>query len=233
MRDFNIIKTITFEKSFRNESVIGMFDLCEENYTLNFNGTIDLTNKWNIGLIVGASGTGKSTIAKQLFSEHIITEYNFDNSKSIIDCMPVNKSVKEITNIFSKVGFSSPPSWLKPYNILSNGEKMRVELAYNLLNDKEIFAFDEFTSVVDRQVAKMASTCISNVIYKLNKQFIAISCHYDIIDWLQPDWIFDTNTMQFFFIQKQEDQQSTYKFLRLMSCRKKNIIGTFLKNIII
>ena len=34
---------------------------------------------------------------------------------------------------------------------------------------------------------------------KQNKQFIAISCHYDIIEWLQPDWIFDTNKMQMVF----------------------------------
>ncbi len=230
---FDIVKKINFEKSFRNQSIIGMFDLQESNYIEHFAGEFDLSKPWNIGLIVGGSGTGKTTIAKELFSNEIITEYNFDNTKSIIDCMPTNCSMQEITEIFSKVGFSSPPSWLKPFSVLSNGEKMRVELAYNLLLKKETFAFDEFTSVVDRQVAKIASTCISNVIRKNNKKFIAIACHYDIIEWLQPDWVFDTNKMQFFFTQKQGDQKLNSKYMKYQTLTKRNIIGNYLANIII
>jgi len=134
-----------------------------------------------------------------------------------MDDMPADKSVTEITDLFSKVGFSSPPSWLKPYEVLSNGEKMRVELAYNMLNDKEIICFDEFTSVVDRNVAKITSVCIQKAIRKANKKFIAVSCHFDIIDWLEPDWVFDTNLMQFFFIQNttsQSDQTWNLKYIR-------------------
>ena len=140
----------------------------------------------------------KLQIAKQLFGNNIINNYNFDNNLSVIENMPKEKSITEITNIFSKVGFSSPPSWLKKYNNLSNGEKMRVELAYNLLNNKKLICFDEFTSVVDREVAKTTSICISNKIKQLKKQFIAVSCHFDIIDFLKPNWIFNTNQMKFF-----------------------------------
>lgn len=84
------------------------------------------------------------------------------------------------------------------YNVLSNGEKMRVDLARALL-EKDKVCFDEFTSVVDRNVAQTACIAINKAIKRTNKQFIAISCHYDIIDWLQPDWIFDTNKMQMVF----------------------------------
>lgn len=205
--EFDIKKEINFKESFRNKSIIGKFDLTPENYKEHFQGKIDLENKdWNIGLIVGNSGTGKTTIAKQLFGENIIKEYPFNRNNSVMDDMPKDKSVEEITQIFNKVGFSSPPSWLKPYEVLSNGEKMRVELAYNLLSDNELTCFDEFTSVVDRNVAKITSTCIQKTIRKLNKKFIAVGCHFDIIDWLEPDWIFDTNQMRFFFIQNQNDQ---------------------------
>jgi len=207
MKNFNITKEITFKESFRNKSIIGKFDLNFENYKEVFQGEIDIDNKdWNIGLIVGNSGTGKTTIAKQLFGENIIQKYPFNRDNSIIDDMPKDKSVEQITTIFNKVGFSSPPSWLKPYEVLSNGEKMRVELAYNLLSNKDLTCFDEFTSVVDRNVAKITSTCIQKTIRKLNKKFIAVGCHFDIIDWLEPDWIFDTNQMRFFFIQNQSDQ---------------------------
>lgn len=205
--EFDIKKEIKFKESFRNKSIVGKFDLNAENYKEHFQGKIDLENKeWNIGLIVGNSGTGKTTIAKQLFGENIIKEYPFNRENSVMDDMPKGKSVEEITQIFNKVGFSSPPSWLKPYEVLSNGEKMRVELAYNLLSDSELICFDEFTSVVDRNVAKITSTCIQKTIRKLDKKFIAVGCHFDIIDWLEPDWVFDTNSMKFFFIQNQNDQ---------------------------
>ena len=75
---------------------------------------------------------------------------------------------------------------------------MRVDLARALL-EKNFVVFDEFTSVVDRQVAQTACLAIQKAVKRANKKFIAVSCHYDILDWLQPDWVFDTNTMQNFF----------------------------------
>ena len=107
-------------------------------------------------------------------------------------------SIDYITKMFYAVGFGSVPSWLKPYSVLSNGEKMRVDLARALL-ERDFIVFDEFTSVVDRNVAQTACIAINKTIKKTNKKFVAISCHYDILDWLEPDWVFDTNTMTDFF----------------------------------
>ena len=232
MKQFDITKEIIFKESFRNKSIIGKFDLNPDNYKEIFKGEIDIDNKqWNIGLIVGNSGTGKTTIAKQLFGDNIIKEYPFNRENSIIDDMPQGRSVDDITKIFNKVGFSSPPSWLKSYEVLSNGEKMRVELAYNLISNNELICFDEFTSVVDRNVAKITSTCIQKSIRNLNKKFIAVGCHFDVIDWLEPDWIFDTNEMKFFFIQNQNDQLD--QKLTLESIRQTINRGELLENIII
>ena len=78
--------------------------------------------------------------------------------------MPKKCSLDDITKSFNAVGFSSPPSWLKSYNVLSNGEKMRVDLARALLENKELFVFDEFTSVVDRYIAKIGSLAVQKTI---------------------------------------------------------------------
>ena len=197
MQNFNIIKNSEIDKTFRVARIIGDYDVKLEHANENFVGEIDMPEQWNIGLIVGASGTGKSTIAKELFGDCYIKQFEY-KAKSVVDDMPANCKVEDIEKMFYAVGFGSVPSWLKPYNVLSNGEKMRVDLARALL-EKDKVCFDEFTSVVDRNVAQTTCIAINKAIKKQNKQFIAVSCHYDIIEWLQPDWIFDTNKMQMVF----------------------------------
>lgn len=196
MPSFDIIRESCPDKTFRVSSVMGTFDLQSENIKEHFKGVIDLPENWQIGLIVGNSGTGKTTIAKELFPNEYITTFDY-KAKSILDDMPEHCSVQEITKTFNAVGFSSPPSWLKPYAVLSNGEKMRVDLANAILQDKELFVFDEFTSVVDRNVAKIGSFALQKAIRKTDKKFIAVGCHFDVNEWLMPDWVFNTNDMTF------------------------------------
>ena len=193
MPNFNIIKKNEVEKTFRVAKVMSDFDIKPEHSNEHFEGNIDLPDEWNIGLIVGGSGTGKTTIINELFKDNIITKFDWDK-KSVLDNMPSDIDVNTIEKMFYSVGFGSVPSWLKSYNVLSNGEKMRVDLARALL-EKDFIVFDEFTSVVDRQVAKTACIAIQKAIKGTKKKFIAVSCHKDIIEWLQPDWIFDTDTM--------------------------------------
>ena len=140
--------------------------------------------------------------------------------------MNENCTVEEITKMFYRVGFSSVPDWLKPYNLLSTGQKMRVDVARALLqNDKVVY--DEFTSVVDRTVAKNLCIALNKYLKQSDKQFIAVSCHKDIIEYLQPDWIFDTDTMQMVFV-KAPDQN---KNLQLKDVKERN--GANLGTIII
>ena len=225
MPHFDIVKNNNPEITFRVSKIQADFDIKLEHSCERFTGDIDLSNDWNIGVIVGASGTGKTTIAKELFSEELIKGFEY-KAKSVIDDMPQDKSVDEITKMFYSVGFGSVPSWLKPYSVLSNGEKMRVDLARALL-EKDFICFDEFTSVVDRNVAQTACIAINKAIMRSGKKFVAVSCHYDILEWLQPNWIFDTNTMQFSFMTAHEQKSSS------LSANVQKMSGQSLGNIII
>lgn len=198
MQHFSIDKKNKVDKTFRVSKIMADFDVDPKHSNEHFEGDFDLPEKWNVGIIVGKSGTGKTTIAKDMFGEELISGFEYKH-KSVIDDMPKNKSVEDISKAFYSVGFGSVPSWLKPYAVLSNGEKMRVDIARSIL-EKDFIVFDEFTSVVDRQVAKVASMAVSKAIRKQNKKFIAVTCHYDVIDYLQPDWVFNTDTMTFSFM---------------------------------
>lgn len=197
MLAFDIVRKNDIERTFRVSKLIADFDLKPEHANEHFKGEIDVPENWQVGLIVGGSGTGKTTIGRELFGNVFVTGFDY-SAKSVIDDMPKGVASTDIEKAFCSVGFSSVPSWLKPYSVLSNGEKMRVDLARAFLA-QEVIAFDEFTSVVDRRVAESLCVATRKFLSHTQKKFIAISCHKDIIDWLKPDWYFDTDRMRTFF----------------------------------
>ena len=166
----------------------------------------ELLKDFSIGVIVGGSGTGKSTLLKAFGSEY---EPYWEPYKAIVSHF---NSPDDAINKLSAVGLNTVPSWYKQYQVLSNGEKFRADLARKVKNGAVI---DEFTSVVDRTVAKAASVALSRYIKKNNLKNIVVStCHYDIVEWLQPDWVINTDTGHLydgFFL---SDQKSISKYIR-------------------
>lgn len=149
-----------------------------------------LPKDWNIGVVYGGSGTGKTTILKNYFKKEMDKSY-FDNSKSLISNFDWLEP-KEATFLLSAMGLSSVPTWLRPFNTLSNGEQYRANLAYIVgsAKENEVILIDEYTSVVDRDVAKAMSNALQKYIRRTNKRIVLASCHFDIMEWLQPDWIY-------------------------------------------
>jgi ABC-type ATPase with predicted acetyltransferase domain len=135
--------------------------------------------------------------------------------------------VSEITSALCNVGFASPPDWLKAYEHLSQGEKMRVDIARALCLNQQLVVFDEFTSVVDREIAKVSAFAIAKAVRRTDKKFIAVTCHYDVLDWLEPDWVFCTDDMA--FTKKNDDGRK----LRLRSTSATTAYGGSLGTIII
>jgi ABC-type lipoprotein export system ATPase subunit len=149
-----------------------------------------LPKDWNIGVVYGGSGTGKTTILKNYFKKEMDKSY-FDNSKSLISNFDWLEP-KDATFLLSAMGLSSVPTWLRPFNTLSNGEQYRANLAYIVgsAKENEVILIDEYTSVVDRDVAKAMSNALQKYIRRTNKRIVLASCHFDIMEWLQPDWIY-------------------------------------------
>jgi ABC-type lipoprotein export system ATPase subunit/GNAT superfamily N-acetyltransferase len=172
------------------EYVCEAFDIQDSDTTeseVSFNLGEAKNFDWNIGVIYGSSGSGKTTILKQMGQ---LASSNFDGEKSLISNFDWLEP-KEASLLLSSMGLSSVPTWLRPFHLLSNGEQFRAELAYKVAKakDNEVILIDEFTSVVDRDVAKSMSFAIQKYLRKHNKRMIVASCHYDIMEWLTPDWV--------------------------------------------
>ena len=200
MPTVHIVRESKISDSFRVQQVRGMFDYSLPNVRHEWHSELPVEDRpWAIGLIVGASGTGKTTLAHEAFPDfNFHSGYEWNLNRSVIDDFDSKLETKDIVGMFNSVGFSSPPHWLKPFTHLSNGQKFRVELARCLLENKQGVIFDEFTSVVDRDVAKIGSAAISKALRrKESPPFIAVSCHYDVIDWLDPDWVYDVGAQRF------------------------------------
>jgi alpha-D-ribose 1-methylphosphonate 5-triphosphate synthase subunit PhnL len=231
--EFNIDRVNAPKETFNVKYVLDKFDMESVNKE-SFSGVIDLDFEWNVGLIVGNSGTGKSTIAKELFGDNYITDFNYSD-ESILDNFG-DSDVDLVIDTLTNVGLASTTTWLKPYSVLSGGEKMRCDLAKSLLSDNDLIVFDEFTSVVDRNIAKIGSFVVQKNVRKAGKKFIAVGCHFDVEDWLMPDWVFDTNEMKFYKYEdakKKSDQVSDLKSLNALEPKKREKLGRSLKSITI
>ena len=185
---------ITLKNKIKNdkytEYVYDSFDIQNREETItsvSFNLGEAKNFDWNIGVIYGSSGSGKTTILKKMGT---LSSCEFDGDKSLISNFNWLEP-KDASKLLSSMGLSSVPTWLRPFHLLSNGEQFRAELAYKVSVSKgdEVILIDEFTSVVDRDVAKSMSFAIQKYLRKHNKRMIVASCHYDIMDWLTPDWV--------------------------------------------
>jgi ABC-type molybdenum transport system ATPase subunit/photorepair protein PhrA/GNAT superfamily N-acetyltransferase len=196
-------------RSPRVLQVEGMFDIPPSKYAViawDVNLPLD-ERDWHVGLIVGPSGSGKSTVARAVFAEQIAAAERlpgFPGDRSVLDAFPENMTIKDVVTMLSSVGFSSPPAWLRPFHVLSTGEQFRVSLARLLAFAPDIAVFDEFTSVVDRTVARVGSAALAKTVRALSKRFVAVTCHEDVEEWLQPDWTYRpaTNTFAWRFLQR-------------------------------
>lgn len=181
--------------SYRAARVKSLFN-CESGANFSIDATLPDDNDWKIGVIVGPSGSGKTSIGRQLWPNTGIYDGDkgWPDNAPIIDAISPDGSFDEVTGALSAVGLGSVPVWLRPYHALSNGEKFRAGLARVIAGSLEKVIIDEFTSVVDRQIAKIGAAAFSKSWKRGSGQAVLLSCHYDILDWVEPDWVFDTRS---------------------------------------
>ena len=194
----HIVRSTAVHSSPRVAQVLGMFDVPQTaRSVLQWDVSLPLPAAWNVGVIVGPSGSGKSTVAAELFADCALGPFDWPADRSLLDGFPAAMGVRDIVGLLSSVGFSSPPAWVRPFTALSNGQQFRVNLARTLATavvENRPVLVDEYSSVVDRTVARVGSAAVAKTVRSRGLQFIAVTCHYDVLDWLCPDWVYEPHT---------------------------------------
>ncbi len=194
----NVTNEHEYVDTFRAEKVRSQFDIPKpDKLTHELSLDWGLPDGWNVGLIVGPSGSGKSTLARDVFEDAPYYDggraiFEWPDNEPMVDGFSDDHTTTDITEALSRVGFSSPPHWLQPYHTLSTGQKFRADMARVLLDsDYNRRVIDEFTSTVDRTVAKSISNAVQSYVREDDLQIVLVTCHYDVAGWLEPDWVAD------------------------------------------
>lgn len=183
--------------SYRASRVKAMFN-CDSgaNFALDAELPID-DDGWQIGVIVGPSGSGKTSMGAQVFGPRALWRPRWPKDVPIIDAIAPGADFDTVPAALSAVGLGSVPAWLRLHAVLSNGERFRADLARLIAERPRCAVVDEFSSVVDRQIARIGAMAFAKAWRRGAGRAVLLSCHYDVLDWIEPDWIFDTATGAF------------------------------------
>lgn len=157
--------------------------------------------KFSCLAIVGRSGSGKTTLLRDLEKKgkFHFPRNQFDNTKAIVSNF---SSKDDAIERLSAVGLKSIPTWVKPRNVLSVGEGFRADMALNI---EDYVMLDEFTSTVDRNVARSCCTSLGKYIRRTGKKGVVVcSCHKDYIEYLKPDFVIDIDDLKVYDLRNQD-----------------------------
>jgi len=162
------------------------------------------TASWGLLLVVGPSGSGKTSLLRSL-AKQMCRKRDQGPLYPAATWTPGKPIVEQFQGGFSDaqgwmcaVGLSSVPTWCKPFDVLSVGEKYRVNVARALAANmdaggKTPLIFDEWTSELDRGVAR--SLCVSlrrrldarSAAGREHPPLLLATCHEDVEEFLKPD----------------------------------------------
>ena len=198
MQTYELTLTSEVFKTFRCQKAANSLDIDAAKKAIHrFKVAADLATPYSVGLIVGASGSGKTTLAKRIFGDDCFRDV-LDLTRPVVDQFPERYTYDECVAMLCGVGLTAVPCWIRPAVTLSNGQRARAECALQMAREDEgVTVIDEWTSVVDRTVAKVMSHCIQKHARRVQRPVVLMSCHYDVVDWLNPDWVIDCNRQDY------------------------------------
>lgn len=182
--------------SHRAELVASLFDIPPASAATTWLGCVPgwLHGPWSVGLVLGESGTGKTTLASHAWPAALTpASLPAPGSTPLIDLFPAALPLPRVTAILAAVGLSSPPAWLRPLSALSTGQLFRARLAclvaHALQSPGATLLIDEFATGIDQPTARATAAGLQKICRQSNIPLVAVTTRQDLTDWLNPDWL--------------------------------------------
>lgn len=148
---------------------------------------IDIPDDWDILYITGESGSGKSTIAREMFPNY--KSEDIPDTKLFLWGGEEEDKQIDTLSLLTLVGISDATMFISSYDELSDSQQARARIALEIMSDKDVIVVDEFLSTLDRKTAKAVAYCIQKAIRKYGKKGVFITAHEDLSEYIMPDYI--------------------------------------------
>ena len=146
---------------------------------------------FNILYLTGMSGSGKSSLLNEFKKIYSFKEPEIDTETNLPIIDTIGKDVDEALYLLNLVGLGEAFLYVKPYKLLSDGQKYRYKIAKIIESGQKVWCIDEFCSFLDRTTAKIVSYNVQKIARKLGVKVIVATAHNDLQAYLQADYVFD------------------------------------------
>lgn len=149
-----------------------------------------------IVLLTGASGSGKSSVLRAIAEEAgrraWVSSARFPGDRSVVDCVAPRAPMATALEILTACGLGEPRLWVRQFQDLSDGERVRAALARTIgsvirMQDAPVVLCDEFTSILHRRIAKSLAFNVRKLVTRHGLRLVVATTRDDIVADLQPD----------------------------------------------
>lgn len=146
--------------------------------------------------VTGESGGGKSLLVRHLAAEMRVhpdfapvacsweVSAKIRSGRPLIDS--VGRDVQEAVEVLSAAGLSDVFTWLRRFDELSDGQRMRFVFAKAIDSGAKTVVLDEFCSSLDRETAKATAYTIQKIARKKGLTLVAATAVNDLLEDLNP-----------------------------------------------
>lgn len=205
LRNTEIWSNYEIPQSEYNRLVMSSFGISTERLTQRLTGAVDLSvSPGSVVFVAGASGCGKSLFLANLdpnWSRETITvrgeivpqSYKagwlrpFPMNAPLFGYLAERHGAERAFDALARVGLSEALLFLKPFEMLSRGQRYRAMLADLILGDDDVWLIDEFCSDLDPLSARIVASRLHKTVRKEGRiAFVAAANHGHFIKALRP-----------------------------------------------